>query len=322
MDQIDEKIKYLVQQDKIVSPKAEKVINDFCYEKEIEKNTIKVPKKINFMYKVRKMIAIIACIAGLLGGANVYASTNGYGNVFFLIKYIVTGDKTEIIDKNEILSDRDIAISYKPIALTENLELQIRNLQIKNNNAILRIGIKEKEENAITPLKYKILNNTEKVLCEQNSNKKLEDMEYSEEITFKGITQNDEIIKLYIYTSYDTNLAKITINLVNREVIVQGENEALEQISEIELKKYLSEKILSEYKRPKNEKVILNIKDITYCAGLYKTEINYVFLDNNNTFNLDYDNMTISDLTVYFTLYKNNMTDKFNIVKFEKENNN
>ena len=321
MDQIDEKIKYLVQQDKIVSPKAEKVINDFCYEKEIEKNTIKVHKKINFMYKVRKMIAIIACIAGLLGGANVYASTNGYGNVFFLIKYIVTGDKTEIIDKNEILSDRDIAISYKPIALTENLELQIRNLQIKNNNAILRIGIKEKGENAITPLKYKILNNTEKVLCEQNSNKKLEDMEYSEEITFKGITQNDEIIKLYIYTSYDTNLAKITINLVNREVIVQGENEALEQISEIELKKYLSEKILAEYKRPKNEKVILNIKDITYCAGLYKAEINYVFIDNNNTFNIDYDNMTISDLTVYFTLYKNNMTDKFNIVKFEENNN-
>ena len=321
MDQIDEKIKYLVQQDKIVSPKAEKVINDFCYEKEIEKNTIKVHKKINFMYKVRKMIAIIACIAGLLGGANVYASTNGYGNVFFLIKYIVTGDKTEIIDKNEILSDRDIAISYKPIALTENLELQIRNLQIKNNNAILRIGIKEKGENAITPLKYKILNNTEKVLCEQNSNKKLEDMEYSEEITFKGITQNDEIIKLYIYTSYDTNLAKITINLVNREVIVQGENEALEQISEIELKKYLSEKILAEYKRPKNEKVILNIKDITYCAGLYKAEINYVFIDNNNTFNIDYDNMTISDLTVYFTLYKNNINDKFNNIKFEENNN-
>ena len=322
MDQIDEKIKYLVQEDKIVSPKAEKVINDFCYEKEIEKNTIKVHKKINFMYKVRKMIAIIACIAGLLGGANVYASTNGYGNVFFLIKYIVTGDKKEIIDKNEILSDRDIAISYKPIALTENLELQIRNLQIVNNNAILRIGIKEKGENAITPLKYKILNNTEKVLCEQNSNKKIEDLEYSEEITFNGITQNDEIIKLYIYTSYDTSLAKITINLTTREVIVQGENEALEQISEIELKKYLSEKILSEYKRPRNEKVILNIKDITYCAGLYKAEINYVFIDNNNTFNIDYDNMTISDLTVYFTLYKNNTTDKFNIVKFEKENNN
>jgi len=322
MDQIDEKIKYLVQEDKIVSPKAEKVINDFCYEKEIEKNTIKVHKKINFMYKVRKMIAIIACIAGLLGGANVYASTNGYGNVFFLIKYIVTGDKKEIIDKNEILSDRDIAISYKPIALTEKLELQIRNLQIVNNNAILRIGIKEKGENAITPLKYKILNNTEKVLCEQNSNKKIEDLEYSEEITFNGITQNDEIIKLYIYTSYDTSLAKITINLTTREVIIQGENEALEQISEIELKKYLSEKILSEYKRPRNEKVILNIKDITYCAGLYKAEINYVFIDNNNTFNIDYDNMTISDLTVYFTLYKNNMTDKFNIVKFEKENNN
>lgn len=322
MDQIDEKIKYLVQEDKIVSPKAEKVINDFCYEKEIEKNTIKVHKKINFMYKVRKMIAIIACIAGLLGGANVYASTNGYGNVFFLIKYIVTGDKTEIIDKNEILSDRDIAISYKPIALTENLELQIRNLQIVNNNAILRIGIKEKGENAITPLRYKILNNMEKVLCEQNSNKKVEDLEYSEEITFNGITQNDEIIKLYIYTSYDTNLAKITINLTTREVIIQGENEALEQISEIELKKYLSEKILSEYKRPRNEKVILNIKDITYCAGLYKAEINYVFIDDNNTFNIDYDNMTISDLTVYFTLYKNNMTDKFNIVKFEKENNN
>ena len=47
--------------------------------------------------------------------------------MFFLIKYLVTGEKTEITGKNDLLSDRDITISYEPILLTEGIKIQIRN---------------------------------------------------------------------------------------------------------------------------------------------------------------------------------------------------
>lgn len=317
MDKIDKKIKSLIQQDEVISPKAEEIFNNFFSEKNIEKNT---NNKHNMVYKIRKIIAIITCVAGLLGGANVYASSNGYGNVFFLIKYLVTGEKTEITNKNELLSDRDITISYKPISLTENLEMQIRNLQIKDNKATLIIAVNEKNNTNITPLNYKLLNTTEKTLCEQKSSKKASEKEYIEEIIFNGITKNDEVIKLDIYTSYNTNLAKIIINLTTKEIIVDGEEQALEQISEIELKKFLSDKISSKYKKSQKEKIVLNIKDISYCAGLYKVDINYVFIDSHKTFEIDYDNLKVSALTAYFTFNKNNLTDMFSIVKLEENN--
>ncbi len=317
MDKIDKKIKSLIQQDEVISPKAEEIFNNFFSENNIEKNTI---NKHNRVYKIRKIIAIITCIAGLLGGANVYASTNGYGNVFFLIKYLVTGEKTEITNKNELLSDRDITISYKPISLTENLEMQIRNLQIKDNKATLIIAVNEKNNTNITPLNYKLLNSTEKTLCEQKSSKKALEKEYLEEIVFNGITKDDEVVKLDIYTSYNTNLAKITINLTTKEIIVDGEKQALEQISEIELKQFLSDKISSKYKKSQKEKIVLNLRDISYCAGLYKADINYVFIDSDNTFEIDYDNLKVSALTAYFTFNKNNLTDMFSIVKLEENN--
>ena len=319
MDKIDNELKSLIQQDKIISPKAERIFNSFISENNTEKNTRIEDNRSKIIYKIRKIIAIVTCIAGLLGGANVYASSNGYGNIFFLIKYIVTGEKTEVTN-NDLLSDRDITLSYKPISLTENLEIQIRNLQIKENNAILRIEVNEKKNTNLTPLNYKILNEKEKTLCEQNSSKKELEREYSEEIIFKGITKEDKIIKLHIYTCYHTNLAKITINLMTKEIIVDGEEEALEEISEIELKKFLSENISSKYKKTQKEETVLNINDISYCAGLYKANIKYVFINSDNTFNVDYDNIKTFALTAYFTSNKNNSTDMFNIVKLEENN--
>ena len=319
MDKTDKELKALIQQDKVISPKAEKIFNDFISENITEKNTIIVDNRTKVIYKIKKIIAIVTCIAGLLGGANVYASTNGYGNVFFLIKYMVTGEKTEVTN-TDLLSDRDIILSYKPISLTENLEIQIRNLQIKENNANLKIEVNEKKNTTLTPLNYKILNAKEKTLCEQESSKRELEKEYSEEIVFNGITTKDEIIKLYIYTCYNTNLAKITINLQTREIIVDDEKEALEKISEIELKKYLSQWISDKYKKSQKEKIVLNINDISYCAGLYKADINYVFINSDNTFEVDYDSIESYALTAYFKSNKNNSTDMFSIVKLEENN--
>ena len=65
----------------------------------------KKPLKIKFKTVV---VLIIIAVLLVIGGANVYVSTHGYGNIFTLIKYKITGEKNEVTDKNESLSDKAI----------------------------------------------------------------------------------------------------------------------------------------------------------------------------------------------------------------------
>ncbi len=198
----------------------------------------KKPLKIKF--KTAIVIIILAVIVLGIFGANVYASVNGYGNVFFLIKYLVTGEKPEITGKNDLLSDRDITISYEPIILTEDIKLQIRNLQIKDNKAKLFVAVNESKQNETTPLKYKVYNESNKLICEQNSSKVNNETEYIEELLLNEFKNEDKILNLEIFNSKNEKLTKIAIDLETREIVIEGEKEAIEKISEIELKKYLS----------------------------------------------------------------------------------
>ena len=195
--------------------------------------------------KSKTKVVVISCIIVALlltiGGANVYASTHGYGNVFFLIKYLVTGEKLNINDKNELLSDRDITLSYEPINLTENIKIQIRNIQIKDNKAKLLIGVNEKEKNNTSPLKYKVYNESDKLICDyEGKNQEDSPSEYIEELMLNEFKNDDKILKLEIYNDQNEKLTRIIINLETREITVEGEKEAVNKISEIELKKYLS----------------------------------------------------------------------------------
>ena len=195
----------------------------------------KKPLKIKF----KTAVIIILTAVVLLGiGANVYASVNGYGNIFFLIKYLVTGEKTEITGKDELLSDRDITISYEPITLTKDIKLQIRNLQIKDKETKLMIVVSENTENTTSPLKYKVYNSANTAICEQNSIKNGNLAQYTEELNLKEFN-NDKIIYLEVYNSKNEKMTKITINLETREISVEGEKEAVEKISEIKLKEFL-----------------------------------------------------------------------------------
>ena len=66
----------------------------------------KKPLKIKF----KTAVIIILTAVVLLGiGANVYATKQGYDNIFFLIKYKITGEPKETITgKDNLLTDRDI----------------------------------------------------------------------------------------------------------------------------------------------------------------------------------------------------------------------
>ena len=71
----------------------------------------KKPLKIKF----KTAVIIIVTAVVLLGiGANVYATKQGYDNIFFLIKYKISGQKQETITgKDNLLTDRDIDTTIK-----------------------------------------------------------------------------------------------------------------------------------------------------------------------------------------------------------------
>lgn len=90
-------------------------------------NEINEPQKIKpKKLWVKRTIATAACAVIVLGGGNIYATTQGYENIFFMIKHLVTKDETVHNDKSDILSDRDITISYETINLTENIVMQVQ----------------------------------------------------------------------------------------------------------------------------------------------------------------------------------------------------
>ena len=132
----DRFIKKSLQKDQLISRKADETINAFL------KEGMKMNQEQNSKNQIKKspwkkILATAACLVVVLGAGQVYASTQGYGNVFFLIKYLITGQNDSVSGKDEILSDRDITISYEPIKLTDNISLIIKKLQIKDNKATL-----------------------------------------------------------------------------------------------------------------------------------------------------------------------------------------
>lgn len=87
--------------------KMEENINETINEEKQQK-----PKKKGKALKI--ILSVAACAVLALGGGNIYATTKGYDNVFFMIKDWIT-QSTETDKKDKILSDRDITISYQPI---------------------------------------------------------------------------------------------------------------------------------------------------------------------------------------------------------------
>ena len=97
--------------------KMEENINETINEEKQQK-----PKKKGKALKI--ILSVAACAVLALGGGNIYATTKGYDNVFFMIKDWIT-QSTETDKKDKILSDRDITISYQPIQITDNISISV-----------------------------------------------------------------------------------------------------------------------------------------------------------------------------------------------------
>ena len=248
-------IKYNLSKHKEVPEKIDNLFNNFVkevekmdkkeennVEKEEGKFETKEKKVKNNRIVFRRVLGFVACVTIAFAGANIYATSQGYDNIFFLIKHVAEGGK--ITDKNEILSDRDITISYNSIDIGKGIKLQVNKITVKDNEAKLFLVVDtSKATEKITELKYKVKSDNTEMCSETQTNNIV--TKFEKELVLDNFKDDTKVLTLNIIAN-NLELSTIKINLETKEIEVDGEKE-LEKISEIELKQYLSAFALLDY---------------------------------------------------------------------------
>ena len=298
MDEEDKKIKAFVSSDKKISEKVNKTFDSFI--EQVEKNQIPHNDVIDenngtqFLLRFRKILAVAASFLMIAVGSNVYAKSQGYENIFFLIKNIVYNEeKTD----DEIFSDKDIVISYKSIQITDEIELQINELQIKDNTAKLYLLVKEQKENLDSPLNYKVYNNENQEMYSSKNNKKHEENIYTEVLNLKNYKDSCTKLKLEIYNNNGVLLKSIIIDLLEKTIEARTENQVINKISQIELNKFIkneTEKLYSKDEMKNKKVIIIDIYDIFYSNGKYI--VKYIFMMPSDE---EFEKDKVQETTIY-----------------------
>lgn len=325
MDNEDIKIKQFITKDKHISNKANKTFDDFIekiQKNEIEQNEQTLNKyqtndKPSYFIKFRKFVTIAASLVIVIFTSNVYARTQGYENIFFLIKDLVTKEEK---GGEGLFSDRDIVISYKSIQITNEIELQINELQVKDNKAKLFLLVKELKENTDAPLNYKVYNDENKEMYNSESSKKENEKTYTEVLNLKNYKDNTNIIKMEIYNKSKVLLKTITIDLTKKTIEARTENQVVKKISQIELNKFFkkeTEKLYTKNELKDKQIIILDTYDIFFSNGKYKAKFLYM-MPTDEEFNKDeVEQTTIYTNTIEFTSYD----ESFTKIKIENPEN-
>lgn len=325
-------IKEKLQEDKLISKKAEDLFNKFgdkdffsgdTYEKLENPRTSNVDNinKANRFLKLKRFLATAASFFIVTGAANVYATSKGYQNIFFMIKYLITGDEQVVTKRDDILLDKDLTISFEQINLAKGLSVSVRKIQIVDNKAKLFIYTYKNEalDKTSGPLKFKVYNSKNMLLCEKNSDLDKQGLGYIyDELILEGFGNDDTVLNLEIYKSNSKKIVTLIIDINERKVEVLGEKEALQKISEIELKKFLGE--VANYSKTidiKGTGECINISDISYCDGMYKVTYSFFYRGKESDSDLNMDNYDIYEQTVYISLNSEKI-NQFKIV--DKEN--
>ena len=298
MDEEDKKIKAFISSDKKISEKVNKTFDSFI--EQVEKNQIPHNDVIDenngtqFLLRFRKILAVAASFLMIAVGSNVYAKSQGYENIFFLIKNIVYNEeKTD----DEIFSDKDIVISYKSIQITDEIELQINELQIKDNTAKLYLLVKEQKENWDSPLNYKVYNNENQEMYSSKNNKKHEENIYTEVLNLKNYKDSCTKLKLEIYNNNGVLLKSIIIDLLEKTIEARTENQVINKISQIELNKFIKNETEKLYTKDeiKNKKlIIIDVYDIFYSNGKYI--VKYIFMMPSDE---EFEKDKVQETTIY-----------------------
>ena len=236
-------IKNKLIEDELISKKADDVFNNFFKEeinKMEEEKVVDIKSSKDKINNKRKILSIVATLVIVFLGANVYAATQGYNNIFFIIRNLVK--QNIVTDKSEILTDREIIISYQPIKIAEGLSVQINKLIIKDNQADLYIDVSAEEESKIYPYKYIVYDITsDKKEISSQKTSRVNELGYTEKIKLNNISDNTTKLQLEIYDKTGNNLSIMNIDLDKKEIdIVSGMENEMQKLSEVELKQVLS----------------------------------------------------------------------------------
>lgn len=331
MDNEDIKIKQFITKDKTISDRANKTFDNFIekvqkdevllqekhqkYQKEQRTEQYKEYNRPSCFVKFKKLMTVAASLVLVVVASNVYARTQGYDNIFFLIKDLVTKEEK---GGEEIFSDRDIVISYKPIQITDEIELQINELQIKDNKAKLFLLVKELKENSDTPLNYKVFNDEEQEMYNSTSAKKDNEKIYTEVLNLKNYKDATNKMKIEVYNKNKILLKTITLDLTKKTIEARTENQVVKKISQIELNKFLkqeTEKLYTAKELKDKQIIILDTYDIFYSNGKYVAKFLYMMPTDE-----EFDKDKVEETTIYTnTIEFTSSDDGFTKIKIEKE---
>lgn len=243
-------IKNELQKDDLISKKADDVFNDF-FKGEINLEEKEKVVEINQKKKQpipfgKRVLSMVASLVIVFLAANAYAATKGYNNIFFAIKKMFAEEESKVVTKDEILTDKDITISFQDIEIADGLKVQINSLIIENNNAKLYLTITEKE-NTVIPKKYTVKDKTNggiNLASQMTSRKEMVyPGPYQEIIELKGIKENTNILSLEIFDNDDNSIALMEIDLEKKEInVLTGKSKGeVQKLSETELKEALGD---------------------------------------------------------------------------------
>lgn len=298
---------------------------------------------------VKRVAAVAACAVIALGGGNIYASTQGYDNVFFMIKEWIAPTQ-DAYGKDDILSDRDITISYKSIEIAKGIKMQINRLVIKDNEATLHLQIDESESNLdITPFSYIVRDENEKQLC--NESTYVTDKKYTQQLKLQGFEKNTKKLNLEVQKNGGETLVKFNIDLINKEIEVIGTEQEIEKISEEELKKYLGAFALLNYENEtlnsekmdkddlenirelmvenqiarinnqpeKNdieidvEGLCIDVTDIMYSNGIYTVTFTYCYPTTEDINEDRIEDLPVYEMTIGLTINEDQTYSKYSV---------
>ena len=309
MDNEDLKIRDFLTKDNKISDKVnktfdnfiKKVQNDEVYQIEQPNIEYQTYNKPSYIYKFRKIITIAASLVIVAIASDAYAKTQGFDNIFFLVKNLVVPEEKQ---SEDIFSDRDIVISYEPIKVTDEIELQINELQIKDNKAKLYLLVKELKENTDSPLTYMIYDNENTEMYNDISSKKENKKIYTEVLNLKNYKDTTNEIKMEIYNKNKVLLKTIKIDLTKKTIEARTENQVVNKISQIELNKFLKQEVIKMYTQKEledREIIILDTYDIFYSNGKYVAKFLYMMPTEEEIEKGNVEKSTIYTNTIEFT---------------------
>lgn len=242
----DKYIKEKLQQDKQISDKAnlmfEKMMSanfDELEEKVTDTEEKKTERKVIPFRK--RFASIAASVLILFLGVNAYAYSQGWDNIFFKINEIFKG--VQETEKDNLLSDRDLMISYSDIEVIDGLNIEINKITTEESKTTLYVRLKTTKtakETEELPLMFEVLDEDGVTLAKQQSQMKGESVEAEEAIVINEKVDIElDILTLNIYSKSDELLKTINIDLLNKTLVqVLGEKD-IEKLSEIDLKEKL-----------------------------------------------------------------------------------